>query len=267
VNGAGSHDRGALKGTQTGGTASAMMARAAEVCRAAAGGDLEARVLNVDPADPAADMAHAINQLLDMTDAFVREATATLDHSAHDQYHRRVVLTGTQGSFRLASETINSATALMADRSKRLKTAEARRRELASEFGATIDSVHNLAEASTRIATASGAIKKIADKTNMLALNATIEAARAGEAGRGFAVVASEVQRLSKQTTEATTQIETLLKDIQAATAASVRAVELIRKSLEEDKGAGQSAGRTQAGAAGGAAAATAGATPGRKAA
>jgi methyl-accepting chemotaxis protein len=256
-----------MKGAAAGGATSAMMARAAEVCRAAARGDLEARVLNVDPADPAADMAHAINQLLDMTDAFVREATATLDHSAHDQYYRRVVLTGTQGSFRLASETINSATAQMADRSKRLKAAEARRRELASEFGATIDSVHNLAEASTRIATASGAIKKIADKTNMLALNATIEAARAGEAGRGFAVVASEVQRLSKQTTEATTQIETLLKDIQAATAASVRAVELIRKSLEEDKGAGHGAEKVQGGAAGSGAAGAGGAGPSRKAA
>ncbi|WP_240048335.1 methyl-accepting chemotaxis protein [Crenalkalicoccus roseus] len=67
----------------------------------------------------------------------------------------------------------------------------------------------------------------------MLALNATIEAARAGESGKGFAVVASEVKTLAGQTTKATEEIGRQIAEMQAATAAAVKAIRGIGTTVE----------------------------------
>ncbi len=86
--------------------------------------------------------------------------------------------------------------------------------------------IKRLGESSQEIGNIVELINDIAEQTNILALNASIQASMAGEAGRGFAVVADEVQRLSERCTNATKQIEVLVKTIQSDTNEAVVSME-----------------------------------------
>jgi methyl-accepting chemotaxis protein len=72
--------------------------------------------------------------------------------------------------------------------------------------------IGNLTSQLEEVSKVIGVIASISQQTNLLALNAAIEAARAGSHGRGFAVVAEEVRRLAGHTTEATSQVSTIIE-------------------------------------------------------
>ena len=85
--------------------------------------------------------------------------------------------------------------------------------DLDSELAALMGEIRNVNDVAGQIAAA-------AKQTNLLALNARIEAARAGEMGKGFTVVAEEVRNLSRQTAEATSEIENSARELHAVATA-----------------------------------------------
>jgi methyl-accepting chemotaxis protein len=95
------------------------------------------------------------------------------------------------------------------------------------------ESIVRLSEQGQAIGELIAAVNDLAERSNLLAVNAAIEAARAGEQGKGFAVVAQEIRSLAEQSKQATTQVRTILGEIQTATGAAVMATEQGAKAVE----------------------------------
>ena len=104
-----------------------------------------------------------------------------------------------------------------------LKERTAQRESFDAKIQAGIEKTNDSA---AKINSASQVIQAIAQQTNLLALNAAIEAARAGEAGRGFAVVAEEIRKLAEQSSASTQEIDTVVKELQQNSQASVQIME-----------------------------------------
>ena len=126
----------------------------ARLCRDAVGGHFEARSLHIHEGGRLAELEYGINDLLDRTDAFIREASASLEAVRDKKYFRRVITTGFGGSFLSASETINAATHAIAEKVDML-------REASEAFEETMRSLsHLVASASTELQATSQAMEQ-----------------------------------------------------------------------------------------------------------
>ena len=89
--------------------ASHAIRKALTVCNAVSAGDFEARILNITETGELGELMHAINLLIDRTDAYLRESKACLDYVSRNQFFRQITTTGMVGSFLEASQSINKA--------------------------------------------------------------------------------------------------------------------------------------------------------------
>ncbi len=181
-----------------------------------------------------------INETSVRVSASAQETRATAMHLTEASEHQRDQITSASGIVGKMTETMNK---MAGDAGKSAEVAresvdiaqtgsETVRQtiigmdNIREQIQETSKRIKRLGESSQEIGNIVELIEDIADQTNILALNAAMQAAMAGEAGRGFAVVADEVQRLAERSTNATKQIEALVKTIQADTGEAVASME-----------------------------------------
>ncbi|MDO2949892.1 methyl-accepting chemotaxis protein [Aeromonas simiae] len=105
--------------------------------------------------------------------------------------------------------------------------------QLADKLHHTAQVIQDVSVMSNKIGNILEVIRGIAEQTNLLALNAAIEAARAGEQGRGFAVVADEVRGLASRTSDSTSEIHTMIADLQQAVSRAVKVMDECSNEME----------------------------------
>jgi methyl-accepting chemotaxis protein len=248
------------------------VAAATEVCRRAAGGDLEARINGVDASSEFGQLCHAINAVLDVSDSFVREAAAAMEQCSQDRFHRPILQRGLNGSYEQSARIINLAAARMKTHSENLRFIGRQAADTAGnvhsvataceELNATVRTISDRAADSAAKArdmrerldqaTASLArleatvvhVDKVVELLNnvslntlFLGLNANIESAHAGQHGLSFGVVAGEIKKLSDQTRLAATEITTEMHEIKETArhvAQTVRGISGLMTELKE---------------------------------
>jgi methyl-accepting chemotaxis protein len=117
-----------------------LIGQAKDVCRQIVAGDFEARILAIPERDSATELLHAVNDMIDGCDAFVREATAAMDAVHHNKYYRRILPGGLHGALLQGANTINSATSSI---EVRIRQFERQTAELEGSVGSIVSALDN----------------------------------------------------------------------------------------------------------------------------
>lgn len=188
-----------------------VLATIADACERAAVGDLEARIIHT-PEDPElARVCRAINHLLDMADAYVRESAAAMEHCAQGQYHRPILLRGMHGSYRNAANVINAAAVKMRTDAETIRHFQAESERIAGEVAEASNqaasSVGAVAAACHELNVCTSEITRQTEESTGLTRNAVNEAARAqsaavelGDAVRKISSVVGVINKIAHQT-------------------------------------------------------------------
>jgi len=159
--------------------------KASAACEAASMGDLNVRILGIRGHGSIGTMLRNMNRVLDLTEAFCKEAEAAMLSAMDRQYYRKIMTTGLRGEFVRFAETINNCLDIMAKRdAAALDFAENNVRVLAQE----------VSSASSQLMASA---KHMTENANVTLSEAMTSASAAEQASANVSAVAAATEELA----------------------------------------------------------------------
>ena len=187
-------------------------------------GDLESRIVETDEQGNLGELAVAVNRLLDLTDAFLREVCHSMDKVSEGKYFRKVIERGMPGYFRRSAQSLNNVTRATEARVNRFYVCT-------NDFeNSTKAVVSKLSSEATELHKASGAMSTTAQRTSERSDSSN---GAANQATQNVQNVASAAEELAASITEINRRIEE--SSAQAASAAKeAEQTDRLVRSLDE---------------------------------
>ena len=184
------------------------------LCQAARRGDLSGRMTHLDPEDPDTPLYEALNDLLNLLEASMREATAALEASVDGRFHRRFLEQGMPGAFLQMAQKTNQSMERMAERATSIAAMKEERAALAEGFrdGVSV-MVTTLASAATELDATSASMAAVsqeslsqAERCGESAESATANTQAVAAATEQLAASISEIAKQSAASAQATSK-------------------------------------------------------------
>lgn len=171
---------------------------AALVCHRAFVGDLEARIQRRREPGRLGRIQKSVNDMLDIVDAFVREASASMEAASRSRSHRKILVRGLPGSFRRSAAIINSGTDNLGHRVIEIA-------DLAKSFGARLDQI------ASELTRATGDLESDAERMSASAEETSQQSASvmqaSDQASSNVQTVAAAAEQLSSSINEIARQV------------------------------------------------------------
>ena len=172
-------------------------------------GDFDSRLTGIRGDDTVAELMHAINDLTDIMDAFVREAGASLDAVSRGVYYRKIFTTGLHGGFLHTANNINRAGAGMGEKVE----------EFAKLTVRLVDNIKNVATAISSIDGTITSVSQIAEETSERSATVATAAEETTSSVETVAASAEEMQasigEISRQMDQAATIATTAIQQME----------------------------------------------------
>lgn len=187
--------------------------KAIAVTNRAADGDLNARIMDVSPFGPMGQLHDGINQLLDVTESFAREAGAALEFASRGEYYRKILPRGMVGDFSMHSSIVNNGLDAMERKTITFSSEASHMGENLNEVAQSLSSMATQMQATSEgmhgVATdTSIQSSKVSDSANEASASVGSVAAATEEFSASIAGISEQVDRASEMGRDAVMRVE-----------------------------------------------------------